>query len=309
MPDAGEPGSWMSLMRSGAFEEAWKLSDRFLKAGVNRDHISLPRHYQSIWNGDSLVGKRVLVRCYHGLGDTIMFIRYASLLKRIASKVIVWAQPKLINLLKTADGIDSLIPLHDGIPEVEYDADIEIMELPHYFRTTLSDIPSSIPYLHPEPLRFTPENNRLNVGLVWKAGDWDASRNIPFNLLKPLFRFDGLNIFILQDNAWEAGWTDGHGIHPGRCTLFEHARIIAGLDLMITVDSMPAHLAGALNVPAWILLPAQADWRWMENRKDSPWYPSVTLYRQAKLGDWKIVLDEVDQGLEKQLAHIKKVSS
>lgn len=301
MPENEGAETWTSLMRSGAFEEAWKFSDRVLKSGINRDYLTIPRHFQCIWNGISLNGKRVLIRCYHGLGDTVMFIRYAPLLKESASQVIVWAQPKLIELLRTVAGIDRLIPLHDGTPQAIYDADIEIMELPHYFRTTVSDIPDKVPYLHVDPLAFSVKDGRLNVGIVWKASDWDASRNVPFHFLEPLFNIKSLNMCILQDNAKGAGWEEGFGIHPGDRTLFEHARLIAGLDLMITVDSMPAHLAGASNVPTWILLPAEADWRWMERRHDSPWYPSVRLFRQEQQGNWGEVLEEVTVELKKLL--------
>src|ERR1051325_8105906 len=122
---------WMRYMRRGEFEEAWKFSDADLKSREGKPCWHLPRHFQYIWNGTSLKGKRVLVRCYHGLGDTIQFIRYMPLVKAIAAEVIVWAQQPLIPLLKTVQGIDRLLPLHDGTPEVEYDADVEIMELPH----------------------------------------------------------------------------------------------------------------------------------------------------------------------------------
>lgn len=284
--------TWTALMRRGAFEKAWELSDDVLKSGLHRNYLSLPRNYQCIWNGASLMNKRVFIRCYHGLGDTIMFIRYTPLVKRIASEVIVWAQPKLVDLLKTADGIDEILPLHDGTPETSYDVDVEIMELAHVFRTTILTIPLNVPYLHVDPL--SPGNgSKLAVGFVWKTGEWDLSRNIPFELVKALFEIKGIIIYILQDNAEGAGWIKGYGIHPGKCSLFDHARIIAGLDLMITVDSMPAHLAGALNVPTWLLLKHDADWRWMENRSDSPWYPSMKLFRQRQKGDWKSVIDEV----------------
>ncbi|HLN54502.1 MAG TPA: hypothetical protein VK207_00845 [Bacteroidales bacterium] len=299
MPDGISSGTWIDLMRQGEFEEAWKFSDEILKSGYHRDYLTLPRHYQCIWDGSNLAGKRVLIRCYHGLGDTIMFIRYAPLVKATASEVIVWAQPKLLDLLETAEGIDRLLPLHDGIPEAEYDIDVEIMELSHVFRTTLPTIPSKMPYLNVRPVHIAPEDT-FNVGLVWMAGDWDLSRNVPFELLNPLFELDGINICILQDKAEDAGWREGYGIHPGECTLFDHARIIAGLDLMITVDSMPAHLAGAMNIPTWVLLSYRPDWRWMTERRDSPWYPSVRLFRQKSEGDWEGVIGEVIFELKKR---------
>lgn len=187
--DAGE--LWMRFMRRGDFESAWKISDAVLRARAGTPCCQLPRHEQHVWDGSWLEGKRVLLRCYHGLGDTIQFIRCARLLKEIAAEVIVWAQPALIPLLRTARGIDRLLPLHDGAPDVEYDADVEIMELPHIFRTTLETVPREIPYLHVEPAPLR-RDERLNVGLVWAAGDWDERQNVPFDSLRPLFELEGV---------------------------------------------------------------------------------------------------------------------
>ncbi len=294
MPEISKLSSetWMKAMRSGDFEKAWLFSDKVLASGINRDYQNLPRHFQSVWDGTPLNDKRVLIRCYHGLGDTIQFIRYAALVKQIAREVTVWAQPSLIDLLKTVKGIDRLLPLHDGTPEVKFDVDVEIMELPHVFRTTLSTLPVTVPYIYVEPLKLT-STSLPKIGLVWQAGDWDQSRNIPFSLLRPLFDVPGLEIFILQSNAKVAGWKEGLGIHPGEFKLFDYANVIKGLDLLISVDSMPAHLAGALNVPVWLMLQKQADWRWMENRSDSPWYPSMKIFRQEKQGEWETVMREV----------------
>lgn len=284
-------------MRSGDYEEAWKFSDRIISSGINRDYANLARHYQCIWDGTPLDGKRVLVRCYHGLGDTIQFIRYIPLVKKISKEVILWAQPRLIPLLEKADGTDRIIPLHDGVPEVEYDVDVEIMELAHVFRTTTATIPANMPYIHVPPLPLK-HNRSLAAGIVWQAGDWEQSRSIPFTLIKGLFSIKDADIIILQDKAESAGWSEGYGIHPGNCSLMDHARIIAGLDVLITIDSMPAHLAGALNVPVWLMLSAKADWRWMENRSDSPWYPSMRIFRQEKSGDWEEVIGRIIRELK-----------
>src|ERR671932_14884 len=143
---------WMACMRRGAFEAAWAISDAVLRARAGVPCWHWPRHLQYIWDGTPLAGKRVLGRCYHGLGDTIQFIRYAPLIKAIAAEVIVWAQPPLLPLLEMVQGIDQLLPLHDGVPEVEYDVDVEVMELPHIFRTTPETIPLTISYLHVDPI-------------------------------------------------------------------------------------------------------------------------------------------------------------
>jgi len=291
--------SWEYYMRCGNFEEAWKCSDVVLQSRAGTPCWHWPRHYQYIWNGTSLDGKRVLIRCYHGLGDTIQIIRFAPLVKKVANEVIVWAQPKLIPLLETMDGIDQLLPLHDGTPEVEYDIDVETMELPHIFRTTLQTLPATVPYLHVEPLYIVPKTNQLTVGLVWKGGDWDERRNITFPTLLPLANIPNIQLIILQGNAKTAGLQEGLGINASEYTFMEHARIIKGLDLMITVDSMPAHLAGALGVPVWNLLQAKADWRWMNDREDSPWYPTMRLFRQEQEDDWEGVINRVCNELGK----------
>lgn len=299
LPKINNSETWNHFMRKGMFEEAWKFSDKVLKSGINRDYYNTPRHFQCIWDGTPLDGKRVLIRCYHGLGDTIQFIRYAQEIKKIAAKVIVWVQPALMKLIKTADGIDEIIPLHDGAPEVEYDVDVEIMELPHVFRTKLSTIPAQVPYLHVSPLSVSKDKTHLSVGLVWQGGDWDVYRNVPFELLLPLIEIKGAQFFILQSSAAEAGWKEGAGIRTGNYDLYDFARVVRGLDLLITIDSMPAHLAGALNVPVWVMLKADADWRWMEGRTDCPWYPSMTLFRQKSQGDWEAVVGTVKDEMEK----------
>jgi hypothetical protein len=290
------PNAWMQFMRLGDFEEAWKLSDKVLAAGVNRDP-RLPRHYQCVWDGRPLAGKRVLVRCYHGLGDTIQFIRYIPQLRQIAEEVIVWAQEPLIELLKTIPEIDQLLPLHDGYLDADYDVDLEVMELPFIFRTTINTIPRKIPYLHADPIVLSDEH-KFNVGIVWQSGNWNQARCIPFKALAPLAELNNVNLYILQANAEEAGWHEGFGIHPGTFDLYNYARVIRGLDLMISADSMPAHLAGAMNVPVWTILHDQADWRWMDKRSDSPWYPSMRLFRLEQQGDWKKVIDEVARTLQ-----------
>lgn len=298
---------WLQHMRSGNFTEAWKCSDAVLQSRAGKPCWHLPRHYQYIWNGTSLEDKKVLIRCYHGLGDTIQFIRFVPLVKQIAREVIVWAQPKLIPLLATMDGIDQLLPLHDGTPEVEYDVDAELMELPHVFRISLDTLPATVPYLHVEPWYILPKNNQLKVGLVWRGGDWDERRNISFQTLLPLANIPNIQFLILQADAKAAGWHEDLGFDVSHYTFMEHARIIKGLDLLISVDSMPAHLAGALGVPVWNLLQKNADWRWMDDRADSPWYPSMRLFRQAEAGDWEGVIKRVYEELEKLTVQKRRV--
>jgi hypothetical protein len=293
------PDFWITQMRSGNFEDAWNFSDAVLRSHAGKPCWHWPRHAQYIWDGTPLDGKRIFIRCYRGLGDTIQYIRYAPLIKAIAKEVIVWAQPSLIRVLETVQGIDRLLPVHDGTPDVTYDVDMEIMELPHIFRTTLDSIPSLIPYIHVEPLFLPSGKEKPSVGLVWKAGDRNPSRSVPFQLLFPLSELHEIEFYILQDNPEEVGWDGKFGIHLNGSNPYEDARIIRSLDLLISVDTMPAHLAGAMGVPVWTLLPSEADWRWMENRDDSPWYPTMRLFRQQQQGEWQPVINDVMKELRK----------
>ncbi|WP_347156521.1 glycosyltransferase family 9 protein [Pontibacter chitinilyticus] len=296
---------WMHYMLNGNFEKALEVSDDVLRSHAGTPCWHLPRHYQYVWNGTPLDGKRVLVRCYHGLGDTLQFIRYAPLLKAIAAEVTVWAQPPLLQLLSSVEGIDHLIPLHDGSPEVEYDVDVEVMELQHIFRTTLATIPSAVPYISVAPMLLCYPKEQLAIGLIWQAGNWDSLRSIPYSFLSPLAAVPGIRLFILQAGAASVGWQEGFGVHPGEFDLYTYASLIRSLDLVITVDSMPAHLAGALGIPVWTLLHSEADWRWMRNRDDSPWYPTMRLFRQTQSGDWQTVISRVAAELEKLCAQTK----
>ena len=169
--------------------------------------------------------------------------------------------------------------------EAEYDVDVEITELPHVFRTTLETIPSKIPYLCVEPKSLPLKSKQVSVGLVWQAGDWDKRRSIPFSSLTPLGEIPNVEFYILQQDAKRAGWREGFGEIAGGNNIIEDARMMRSLDLMISADSMTVHLAGALGVPIWNLLHAEADWRWMENRNDSPWYPTMRLFRQERQGE------------------------
>ena len=284
--------AWMRHMRAGEFELAWRVSDEVLRGRRGESAHHLPRHFQWIWNGEPLDGKRVLIRCYHGLGDTIQFIRFAPLVSAIAERVIVWAQPGLIPLLRTADGIDELLPLHDGTPVVDYDIDVESMELPHVFRSTVETLPRNVPYVHVSPATL-PRNGNLQVGVVWECGDWAPERAVPLRLLLPLADFEGVTLHILQRGASLSQMPHGFGVNSGSDDILHAARVIAALDLMITIDSMPAHLAGALGVRTWTLLQKEADWRWMDRGATTPWYPTMRLFRQQRAGDWESLLADV----------------
>jgi len=289
---------WFEAMLRGDFAAAWRVSDSLLHTTRQQDHVRVPRHEQNIWDGRPVAGRRVLVRCYHGLGDTIQFIRYAALLKRVAAEVIVWMQPSLIPLLRNVQGIDRVLPLHDGVPDVEYDVDVELNELPYVFRTTLETIPAEVPYVHVEPALF-PRNDKLKVGLIWRSGEWDERRSIPFRALLPLSEVRGVEWHLLQRDARLAGWNGEFGTITGGDNPLDDARIMRALDLVISVDTMTAHLAGALGQPVWTLLPFEPDWRWMRDRSDTPWYPTMRLFRQQREGDWDPIIRALALELQK----------
>jgi hypothetical protein len=285
-------------MRRGDFAAAWEHSDRILGRRAGPYDWTVPRHRQPIWNGAPLEDRRVLVRCYHGLGDTIQFIRYAPLLRRVARRVIVWAQPALLPILNTVSGIDVLLPLHDGVPEVDYDIDIEVMELPYAFRTTLDTVPSAVPYLAAQPASLP--GARPRVAIFWRAGDWNARRTIPFHLVEALLRMKRITWFTsVTVDCPEERSPRLECAAPN--DIWSTAQLLCACDLVISADSMPAHLAGALARPVWTLLPCHADWRWMQERNETPWYPTMRLFRQSQPGDWRTVIERVQSTLANEV--------
>jgi hypothetical protein len=281
-------------MRQGRFEDAWRLSDRMCAVRRIDTECRRPRHFQIIWDGSRVENRRVLIRCYHGLGDTLQFARYLPMVHRLARELTVWAQPTLIPLLQASFPPIVFLPLHDGTPEVEYDVDLEIMELAHAFRTSITTIPADVPYL---TVDVTPmHRSRPLVGLTWRAGNWDDNRSVPFDLVSHLTESADVDVIPLQPSLTREEFIRFQG-RTLLTTIDELAPHIAACDLVVSVDTMSAHLAGALNVPVWTMLKHEADWRWMIDRDDSPWYPSMRLYRQATPGDWWPVIERMADDL------------
>ena len=292
--------TWTRCVKQGDFAGAWQISDAVLRERAGRPCWHLPRHQQWIWNGDPILGKRVLIRCYHGLGDTIQFIRYAPAVRALAREVTVWVQPALLGLLRGTAGVDRWLPLHDGLADTSYDVDVEIMELPHVFRSTLATLPAQVPYLYVPPAAApseTSEPRRCHVGVAWQAGDWDPARSVPLRLLATLAEIPGVTLHALQRGSALADWRDEFGPVSGSDDIVSAARMMQTLDLVISVDSFPAHLAGALGRPVWTLLHSAPDWRWLEARDDSPWYPTMRLFRQEQAGAWEPVIARVAASL------------
>jgi hypothetical protein len=287
---------WREHMRRADFEAAWRISDQTLKK--RRDFDPAYNYQDATWQGEPVDGKRVLVRCCYGLGDTLQFIRYIPLLRQVVPCVIVQTQAPTAKLLEHVSGIDYLITRYNTVPAEMYDLDIGLSDLPHLFRTNLETIPAEIPYIPVAPRSF-PSTRNLRVGLVWHGGDWDQRRAVPVELFAGFDRIAGLILHILQRGRTLLRRPIEFGIDSGSDDVYEAARTIAALDLMITIDSMPAHLAGAMGVPTWVLLHSDCDWRWMQKRSKSPWYPTMRLFRQRRAGDWRPVLARVKQELER----------
>jgi hypothetical protein len=293
---------WMTAMRRGDFASAWQISDAILleHLAARQSCAHWPRHLQYVWTGGSLVGKRVLIRCYHGLGDTIQFIRFAAPLRASAREVLVWAQPALLPLIATAAGVDRVLPLHDGTPDVAYDVDIEVMELPHALRVTQHAVPRGVPYLFSPSIVAPPaveQERRARVGIVWHAGDWTPDRSIPVGLLSKLSQVPNVRLFSLQKGPAQSDAPRIPALDICGDTLAHDAALLGHLDLIISVDTMMAHLAGALGLPVWTLLRADCDWRWMDRSSDTLWYPTMRLFRQSHAGDWMSVIDAVAREL------------
>jgi hypothetical protein len=296
---------WLACMLRGDFAGAWAISDRQLPR-IGHDEWRRPRHLQRVWRGQPVAGQRVLVRCYHGLGDTLQFVRYLPMLGAVAGGVTLWVQPSLIPLVSSVPGIDRILPLHDGTPDVAFDVDLEIMELSHVFRSTLATLPRHVPYLATPPdaapaieATITPARS-AQVAIAWRAGGWDPQRSLPVPMAAAMVRGLDCQLEVLQHTltADERAYVDPA---PPPRSIVQVARLLNGCDLVVTVDTVFAHLAGALGRPVWVLLPEEADWRWMKDRDDSPWYPTARLFRQRRAGDWQPVVDGVRSSLDRWL--------
>jgi hypothetical protein len=289
---------WTEAMMRGDFEAAWRVCDRVLEERRGRDCSQAPRHLQHIWDGSALDGRRVLVRCYHGLGDTLQFARLLAPLRARAQHLTVWVQPALAPLMRNVAGVDAVLPLHDGAPGVDYDVDLELMEAAHALRLSLSELPGSMPYLCPgrqlPPRPRSLHDHALRVGLAWRSGPWDDARSLTHSALDRLASVRGVRWCSLQYPAESQPFE----MNQLGCRDVERlAARMRTLDLIISVDTMTAHLAGALALPVWTLLPHKCDWRWMRERTDSPWYPTMRLFRQSRVAEWRDVVDSVAETL------------
>jgi hypothetical protein len=284
---------WHEAVRRGDYGTAWAVNDAVLAGRPGPpDDPRLPYHLRYVWDGRPFDRRDVLVRCYHGLGDTLQFVRYLPALRARATSVTLEAQPDLVPLLEGLRGADRVIPFDVAAPSPPAACDIEVMELAHALRLAPHAAPP--PYLDARPLpQPLPQgegrhNERVGaffspspcgrgsgggepcpiIGICTQAGDWDPDRSV---LLPRLAAALPANARTLRLRG---------------ATIADTAALILATDIVVSVDTMVAHLAGALGRPVWLLLKAEADWRWGEGAR-SPWYPAMRLYRQRRPGDWR----------------------
>ena len=260
-----------------------------------------------LWLGEvDLDGKRILLHAEQGLGDTLQFVRYAPLVTARGAKVTLQVQAALKPLLDTLVGMDAVVT--EAAPPRVYDCHCPLLSLPLAFRTTLETVPAKVPYLFPPASKLAewrPSLSNLGrptVGVTWSGNAThrnDRNRSIALPQLAALFSTPRVQFVSIQKDlrGHEREWLESFPalIHLGEKLqdFADTAAVVLQLDLVVTVDTAAAHLAGALAKPVWVLLPYAPDWRWLLHREDSPWYPTMRLFRQSRPGDWETVIDRV----------------
>ncbi len=297
----------------GDYERGWRHHEAGLLDASLRG--SGPGFTTPVWDGTPC--DRLLLWHEQGFGDTIQFVRYARLCRTRAKRVVVLCPRELVALLRSCPDIDDAV---DSIGAGDFDAHVPMMSLPLRFGTTLATIPAGGPYLFADrgrvSDRFAMRDDRLQVGLVW-AGNvrrdqtrfqvLDTSRSLPLAALRPLLAIDGVAFHSLQmgparDELADVGNASIVDAMDGVADFADTAAIIEHLDLVISVDTAVAHVAGALGKPVWVLSRLDACWRWLQNRSDSPWYPTARVFGQASRGDWSDVVGRVASELRRRTA-------
>jgi Flp pilus assembly protein TadD len=303
----------MALLKQGDFKQGWAEYEwRWQRDDFQPHAIHAPR-----WEGSPLDGRTILLQAEQGLGDAIQFLRYAPLVKQRGGIVLVQCQAEFCSLAVTCAGIDQVVAL--GADQPPFDVHAPLMSLPHILGTRLSAIPADVPYVAVDPQSFQRwrqrfgSEPRFKVGLVWQGNprQWnpqykaaDRSRSAPLAQFAPLAKVPHVVLYSLQFGAGREQLLTANlpvidladGFDPG--SMMELAAAILNLDLLITVDTAPAHLAGALGVPTWIALAQPACWRWLLDRSDTPWYPTARLFRQERAGDWSTVFEQMAVALK-----------
>ena len=288
----------LALLITGQFEEGWTEYEwRFAVARYDRNFD------RPLWSGEALTGQTILIHAEQGFGDTLQFVRYIPLVAKRGGSVVLEVPRPLVRLVRSVEGASEVLAAGDPLPAFDYHC--PLLSLPRVFKTDLATIPSAVPYLSVPAGASAAWAERivsasgLRVGVVW-AGT--AVGAIDLRLLEPLWDLAGVSWFSLQagDRSADISLLDRMNIADLSSWLTDFAETAAAvceLDLVISVDTSVAHLAGALARPTWLLLPYRSEWRWLIEREDSPWYPTARLFRQRKDGDWPSVAREVAASL------------
>ncbi len=302
--------TWLLL---GNFEQGWLEYQWRWQC----KEFSPPGFQQPLWDGAALQGQTILLHAEQGLGDTLQFIRYAPLVQERGGTVLMACPAPLIRLLAGCPGIDRLIPQGGSLPP--FDVHAPLLSLPKILGTTLVTVPAKVPYLFADADLTTQWGRELKqfpafkIGIGWQGSPKyrdDRSRSIPLVHFEPLARLEGVQLFSLQKGpgteqlralADRFPVTDlGSRLDEASGAFMDTAAVMKNLDLVITSDTAIAHLGGALGVPVWVALPLVPDWRWLLHREDSPWYPTLRLFRQTERGNWP-------QVFERKAAEVKKL--
>jgi tetratricopeptide (TPR) repeat protein len=295
---------WLLL---GDYERGWPEYEWRWKT----KEFAGPQPKQPRWDGSPLEGRTILLTAEQGMGDTMQFVRYAPEVKRRGGRVILACQKGLIPLLKTCAGIDEWVAQGEKLPE--FDVHASLLSLPAILKTTLANVPAEVPYLAAESERIEKWQEELarlpgfKIGIAWQGNPQyrgDRERSVPLSAFEPIAKVKGVHLISLQKGpgteqlpevASRFSVTDlGSRLDLSGGAFLDTAAVIKGLDLVITINTSLAHLAGALAAPAWIALGSGAsDWRWLLDRDDSPWYPSLRLFRQSQVGDWSDVMERM----------------
>jgi tetratricopeptide (TPR) repeat protein len=305
-------------LRRGSFDQGWADYERRW-AGPEYRQLYAAYDRTCQWRGEDVRNKTVLVWAEQGMGDQIQFARYVPLIHARGAEVVLQCHKSLVRLFRTIDGVSTVLSTEEPIPP--YDMHTPIASLPHVFGTTVDSIPAPIPYLRAPAAavdrwadRLRAER-RMKVGLVWAGnpqlgglGLTDRRRSMAARQYAPLLEIEGAAFYSLQKGERAAELADlttaGH-VHDYSAEfsdMADTAAFISNLELVITVDTSVAHLTGALGKPVWILSRRDGCWRWMENRNDTPWYPTATLFRQPAAGDWATPIAQVRAALADALA-------
>ena len=308
-PDASAHSSYaFALLTTGNFREGWaQYENRWFEEPMRSLRARYP---QPVWSGQPLAGKTILLRAEQGFGDIVQFARYATPLKALGASVVMQVHRGILELAEHFADVDRVFSKEEAFTRFDYYVDM--MGLPRAFGTDLATIPSNVPYVGVDASRASRWAQRigdapgLRVGVVWAgnpAHARDRHRSIALESLAGLWHVEGVRYVSLQkeprpgDAEKMPGASVMLNLGPELESFADTAAVIDGLDLVICIDTAIAHLAGALGKPVWLLLPKVADFRWMQDREDSPWYPTMRLFRQETAGDWNGVVGRVAEGL------------